>query len=75
MADQMKEIPEQRRTISGRMLLLCLSGLLINLTFAQAVRAMALPLYLDNVGSALAAALGGYIPGIIVGFLTKPATT
>ena len=36
MADQMNEIPEQRRTISGRMLLLCLSGLLINLTSALA---------------------------------------
>ena len=71
MPDQINEIPEQRRKISGRMLLLCLSGLLINAFFARLARALALPLYLDNIGSALAAALGGYIPGIIVGFLTS----
>ena len=71
MADQINKTPEQRRIISGRMLLLCLSGLLINTIFAHMARMMALPLYLDNIGSALAAALGGYIPGIIVGFLTN----
>lgn len=71
MPDQINGIPEQRRKISGRMLLLCLSGLLINAFFARLARALALPLYLDNIGSALAAALGGYIPGIIVGFLTS----
>ena len=71
MADQINKTPEQRRIISGRMRLLCLSGLLINTIFAHLARMMALPLYLDNIGSALAAALGGYIPGIIVGFLTN----
>ena len=71
MADQINKTPEQRRIISGRMLLLCLSGLLINAFFARLARALALPLYLDNIGSALAADLGGYIPGIIVGFLTN----
>ena len=30
-----------------------------------------LPLFLDNIGSALTAALGGYIPGIVVGFFTN----
>ena len=30
-----------------------------------------LPLFLDNIGSALAGALGGYVPGIVVGFLTN----
>ena len=72
MADQINKTPEQRRIISGRMLLLCLSGLLINTIFAHMARMMALPLYLDNIGSALAAALGGYIPGIIVGFPDQP---
>ena len=71
MGDQMDKTPEQRRKNGGCMLLLCLSGLLINTGFAHLARMMALPLYLDNIGSALAAALGGYIPGIIVGFLTN----
>ncbi|MGX8705668.1 MAG: HD domain-containing phosphohydrolase, partial [bacterium] len=51
--------------------LLCVGGLLINFVGVQLARALHLPLYLDNIGSALAAALGGYIPGIIVGFLTN----
>ena len=46
-------------------------GLLINILFAQLAKRLNLPLYLDNIGSALAAALGGYIPGIIVGFFTN----
>ena len=30
-------------------------------------------LYLDNVGTLLAAMYGGYLPGIICGYLTNPA--
>ena len=61
------------RKISSRVYLfsLCLGGLLINFIGVQMARYFHLPLYLDNIGSALAAALGGYIPGIIVGFLTN----
>ncbi len=55
--EQMNRTPEQRRKISSRMLLLCLSGLLINIAFACLARKMGLPLYLDTIGSALAAAL------------------
>ena len=54
-----------------RLLWLCFGGLAINIISVHIVRALGLPLYLDNIGSALAAALGGYIPGIIVGFLTN----
>ncbi len=53
------------------MLMLCLSGLLINTVLAHLARTTAVTLYLDNIGSALSAALGGYIPGMIVGFLTN----
>jgi len=50
---------------------LCAVGLAINFFLAKLPLALHLPLFLDNVGSALAAALGGYIPGIVVGFLTN----
>lgn len=50
---------------------LCVSGLLINYLLAHLATGLKLPLYLDNIGSALAAALGGFIPGIIVGFFTN----
>ena len=71
MTGQINRNPEQRRKSQRRLLLLCLSGLLINVIFSHLARALSLPLYLDNIGSVLAAALGGYIPGIIVGFFTN----
>ena len=45
--------------------------LLINIVGVRIALGFDLPLYLDNIGSALAAALGGFIPGIVVGFLTN----
>ena len=53
------------------MLLLCAACLAVNLLAARFASWLKLPLYLDNIGSALAAALGGVIPGILVGFLTN----
>lgn len=50
---------------------LCAAGLLINFLGFQLVGKFNLPLYLDNIGSSLSAALGGNIPGIIVGFFTN----
>ena len=53
------------------LLLLCVAGLAVNFLLAKLPLALNLPLYLDNVGSALVAALGGYIPGIVVGFFSN----
>ena len=53
------------------LVILCLGGLVINILGVHLARWLSLPLFLDNIGSALTAALGGYIPGIIVGFLTN----
>ena len=51
--------------------ILCAVGLLVNLLGVRAALSLNLPLFLDVVGTALASALGGYIPGIVVGFLTN----
>ena len=51
--------------------LLCLAGLLINIGGSKLALALELPVFLDSVGTMLAAALGGMIPGIAVGFLTN----
>ena len=51
--------------------LLCAVGLLINFLGVRLALAYHLPLFLDNIGGALTAALGGYMPAIIVGFLTN----
>ena len=51
--------------------ILCLVGLAINFAGVQLARATGVPLFLDIIGTSLAAALGGTIPGIVVGFLTN----
>ncbi|MBR2697709.1 MAG: hypothetical protein IKE76_03885, partial [Clostridia bacterium] len=60
-----------KRSRRLHLVVLCAVGLAINFLLAKVPLALHLPLFLDNVGSALAAALGGYIPGIVVGFLTN----
>ena len=60
-----------RKTNRIYTLFLCCIGLLINILGVRIALTFRLPLFLDNIGSALAAALGGYVPGIIVGFLTN----
>lgn len=61
----------QNRARQKYALILSLIGLIINYALSQLATGLKLPLYLDNIGSAMAAALGGYIPGIIVGFFTN----
>lgn len=46
-------------------------GLLINYIFSQIAIYFNLPLYIDNVGVMLTAALGGSIPAVIVGYATN----
>ena len=60
----------RRRTLPG-VLLLSLAALALNLGLNTLVKALDLPLYLDAIGTVLAAALGGYLPGIAVGYLTN----
>ena len=67
LVDQNAQRSTRRRYAAA----LCAAGLLVNIAGVQLARATGVPLYLDNIGSALAAALGGTIPGIVVGFLTN----
>ncbi len=61
--------PIQRSFMAGLGLIaLCI---VINIAGAQLALACHLPLFLDVVGTAAAGALGGYIPGVIVGFFTN----
>ncbi len=43
----------------------------INFILPRTASALRLPLYLDNVGTLTAAVLGGYLPGIFVGYLNN----
>ncbi len=49
----------------------CLAGVVLNLLLGMAVSALGLPLYLDTVGTVFAAASAGYLPGVLVGFMTN----
>ncbi len=46
-------------------------AVLVNFLLPRAAGALKLPLYLDNVGTLVAAVLGGYVPGITVGYLNN----
>ncbi len=43
----------------------------INFVLPRTASALRVPLYLDNIGTLLAAVLGGYLPGILVGYLNN----
>ncbi|MBR5111605.1 MAG: HD domain-containing protein [Clostridia bacterium] len=48
-----------------------LCGTLINLAGSRAAAASNLPVFCDSIGTVLSAALCGYIPGILTGFITN----
>ena len=53
------------------LLFLIAGGILINVVGAKLALYFHLPLFLDSIGTVLAAVIGGYMPGIAVGFLTN----
>ena len=52
-------------------LFLCLAGVALNMLLSYIVSFFKLPLYLDTVGTVTVAVIGGYLPGVIVGFVTN----
>ena len=50
---------------------MCVIGILLNYLLSTLNGYIGLPLYLDSVGTVLISMTGGYIPGILVGFLTN----
>ncbi|MBR4344746.1 MAG: HD domain-containing protein [Lachnospiraceae bacterium] len=61
----------KRKTGLLRAFLLVLTGLVINLLFSNIVKLLELPLYIDTVGIIFTSAMGGYIPGVAVGYITN----
>ena len=49
----------------------CAAGMLLNVIGIIITKEFNLPIYLDTIGTIFIAALGGYVPGIAVGFLTN----
>ena len=48
-----------------------IGGVALNLAGAGLMQLLRLPLYLDCVGTLLAAALGGIMPGVLVGYISN----
>ncbi|MBQ7454778.1 MAG: hypothetical protein IJS69_07000, partial [Selenomonadaceae bacterium] len=54
-----------------KVVLICILGLILNLFGSMIVNRLGLPVYLDALGTIFIASLGGYVPGIAVGFFTN----
>lgn len=52
-------------------LFICVGGIALNLFLGFLVSQLGVPLYLDTVGTVAIASIGGYLPGVIVGFFTN----
>ncbi|MCR5604789.1 MAG: HD domain-containing protein [Lachnospiraceae bacterium] len=48
-----------------------LGTVVINFVLSRGASLLGIPLYLDNIGTLLASILGGYLPGILVGYLNN----
>ena len=53
------------------LVILCTAGILINFIGVRVALHFSLPVFLDSIGTILAAVLGGLIPGIITGIVTN----
>lgn len=52
-------------------LFLCGAGVAVNLILNSAAKVFEIPLYLDTVGTIAVAIMGGYLPGVMVAFVTN----
>ena len=66
-----KSTPAKQRSGLLNAFLLVLAGLAVNLLFSNLCKLLELPLYIDNVGIIMTSVLGGYIPGVAVGYITN----
>ncbi|MBQ7722885.1 MAG: hypothetical protein IJT57_01045, partial [Selenomonadaceae bacterium] len=54
-----------------KLMLICAAGVILNVVGVIITKTFNLSIYLDTIGTILIAALGGYVPGIVVGFSTN----
>lgn len=62
---------KEHRNTHSKVILLCLAGIVVNFVFAYIADHTPLPLYLDSIGTIAVAALGGPLPGVMVGLVTN----
>ena len=54
-----------------KLVIICAAGIIMNVVGAAAAKYLHLPVFFDTFGTVFIAALGGYVPGIAVGFFTN----
>jgi len=73
--DNMVNIVDDQKVSSGArsvyLVLLVCGGILMNIIGSKTVNRFDIPLYLDSVGTMTVAILGGFLPGIFVGFFSS----
>lgn len=69
MAETQKRISGGKRNLITAMF--CLAGVALNLLFSGLAATLDLPVWLDTIGTVVTASLGGYLPGVLVGFSTN----
>ena len=67
----MKITEENYKSVFHSIIFLCIVGVLMNIGGAQLAKALKLPLFLDCIGTIVIAAIGGYLPGVVVGFISN----
>lgn len=68
------EQPKERRRLPMKFvkaMAFCFACVALNALGAQVAIVLHLPVYLDSLGTVLAAMMGGYVPGIVVGYVTN----
>ena len=67
-----KKLPASKsKTRIVKLILIYMLFIFINISVNRIVTHFDLPLYVDSIGTLLGAVLGGYLPGIFVGYLTN----
>ncbi len=64
-------MPIKRKTKKSWIAGLILGSILLNIGISQAASSAGLVLYLDSIGTVIASIFGGFLPGILVGFITN----
>ena len=65
------ETKKEYKLQTVKMLLICIACILINMGGVRLMGALGWPLYMDSVGTVIAATMSGYLPGVIVGLFTN----
>ena len=66
-----QELKTRRNNDLIKLLIVYALCVVVNIAANRLMGVLSLPLYVDNIGTLLAATLGGYLPGIVVGYCTN----